>query len=79
MPVRLHLNHQPVDATLGASVFDCAETLGVKVPTSCRKQGKCKECIVEVTSGAEYLSAPGPEEKHLQENFRLSSRACVTA
>ncbi len=79
MPVRLHLNHQPVDAPLGASVFDCAETLGVKVPTSCRKQGKCKECIVEVTSGAEYLSAPGPEEKHLQDNFRLSCRACVTA
>lgn len=79
MPVQLHLNHQPVDAPAGASIFDCAETLGIKVPTSCRKQGKCKECIVEVTAGAEHLSASGPEESHLQDNFRLSCRACITA
>ena len=77
MPVRLHLNHEVTDAAPGASVFDCAEQLGVKVPTSCRKQGKCKECIVEITTGGEHLSAPGPEEQHLTDGFRLSCRACV--
>ena len=77
MPVRLHLNHEVTDAAPGASVFDCAEQLGVKVPTSCRKQGKCKECIVEITTGGEHLSVPGPEEQHLTDGFRLSCRACV--
>ena len=24
--------------------FTCAERLGIPVPTSCNKQGKCKEC-----------------------------------
>jgi uncharacterized 2Fe-2S/4Fe-4S cluster protein (DUF4445 family) len=42
------------------------------VPTSCNKQGKCKECVVEVTEGMDCLSRPGPEERHLKGAFRLS-------
>lgn len=61
----------------GASLFDCAESLGIKVPTSCRKQGKCKECLVEITAGMECLSAKSPEENHLKENFRLSCRCRI--
>ena len=79
MSVHLHLNHHASDAPLGASLFDCAEKLGVPVPTSCRKQGKCKECVVEVTEGMEHLSARAPEEKHLKGNFRLSCRARIAA
>ncbi len=73
---RLLLNAQPIDiaADSTATLFDHAEQLGLRVPTSCRKQGKCKECIMEVTCGAEFLSAPGPEEAHLTEGFRLSCR-----
>jgi len=56
-----------------------AERLGVQVPTSCQKNGKCRECIVEVTSGIECLSPPTPEESHLAGNFRLSCRCCVAA
>lgn len=48
--------------------------MGIKVPTSCRKQGKCKECLVEISAGMERLSAKSPEESHLKENFRLSCR-----
>ena len=33
------------------SLFECAEALGVHVPTSCVKQGKCRECLVEVEAG----------------------------
>jgi uncharacterized 2Fe-2S/4Fe-4S cluster protein (DUF4445 family) len=40
-----------IEANPAASIFDHAETLGVRVPTSCHKQGKCKECMVEVTEG----------------------------
>ena len=34
----------------GASLFDFAETLGITVPTSCHKQGKCRECLLEIES-----------------------------
>jgi uncharacterized 2Fe-2S/4Fe-4S cluster protein (DUF4445 family) len=79
VPLTLTINGALTDAPRGASIFDCAERAGVRVPTSCQKQGKCKECMVEVVAGMEYLSAPVLEEKHLQGNFRLSCRATVTA
>jgi uncharacterized 2Fe-2S/4Fe-4S cluster protein (DUF4445 family) len=50
----------------------------VQVPTSCQKQGKCKECIVEVLAGLDLLSPPTEPEQHLQGQFRLSCRAIVT-
>jgi uncharacterized 2Fe-2S/4Fe-4S cluster protein (DUF4445 family) len=75
--VELHFNLQHSNAAIGASLFDCAETLGIKVPTSCRKQGKCKECLVEVTEGMDCLTERTPEETHLRENFRLSCRCRI--
>ena len=68
-----------MQAVPGASLFDHAEMLGVAVPTSCRKLGKCKECMVEVVDGLGCLSEPAPEEQHLKGNFRLSCRARVLA
>ena len=79
MSVALHLNHQHQDVMPGRSLFDYAEALGVQVPTSCRKQGKCKECVVEVTEGLECLSPLDPAEKHLRNNFRLSCRCKIVA
>ena len=61
----------------GPSLFECAESLGIYVPTSCIKQGKCKECLVEVVEGMDLLSPKAPQEKHLKENFRLSCRAHI--
>lgn len=49
--------------------------MGVLVPTSCHKQGKCRECLVEVESGGELLTELEPQEDHLPEGFRLSCRA----
>jgi uncharacterized 2Fe-2S/4Fe-4S cluster protein (DUF4445 family) len=79
MSVELHFNQQISRVTAGPSLFDCAESLGIKVPTSCRKQGKCKECLVEVSEGMECLSARVPEEGHLKQNFRLSCRCQIVA
>jgi uncharacterized 2Fe-2S/4Fe-4S cluster protein (DUF4445 family) len=70
--VELHINHIRTEAAPGATLFDCAEGVGISVPTSCRKQGKCKECVVEVTEGAECLSERVPAELHLKGCFRLS-------
>jgi uncharacterized 2Fe-2S/4Fe-4S cluster protein (DUF4445 family) len=58
----------------GETLFERAEALGVQVPTSCVKQGKCRECLLEVESGAELLSAPAPQERHLEGRFRLACR-----
>jgi ferredoxin len=75
--VAVTINGQSTRAADGTSLFDCAEGLGIQVPTSCRKQGKCKECIVEVAEGAEELSERTELEGHLKGNFRLSCQARV--
>lgn len=77
MSVELHFNRQQRNVEPGMSLFDYADALGIPVPTSCRKQGKCKECLVEVVHGMECLSLASPEENHLKENFRLSCRARI--
>ncbi len=77
MSVKLHFNQSTSEIDSGISLFTRAEELGVPVPSSCNKQGKCKECVIEVTEGMECLSKPGPEEKHLKPPFRLSCCARV--
>lgn len=79
MSVKLHLNQFNCDATSGVSIFDHADRLGVRVPTSCRKQGKCKECVVEVTEGMGLLSGRTEPERHLSGRFRLSCCARVAS
>jgi uncharacterized 2Fe-2S/4Fe-4S cluster protein (DUF4445 family) len=79
MAVTLTINGESIEATGGQSLFDYAEVMGIDVPTSCRKQGKCKECMVEVVEGMSTLSALAEPERHLKGNFRLSCQTCVTA
>lgn len=79
MAVKLTINGHTTDALPGTSLFDYAESLGVRVPTSCRKNGKCKECIVEIGQGLDLLSPPTEAEEHLRNNFRLSCQCTVTA
>jgi uncharacterized 2Fe-2S/4Fe-4S cluster protein (DUF4445 family) len=79
MSSRLIINGRSTEANSGASLFELAESLDVHVPTSCQKQGKCRECLVEIESGAELLSPSQPQEEHLPEGFRLSCRAHVVA
>jgi uncharacterized 2Fe-2S/4Fe-4S cluster protein (DUF4445 family) len=79
MTVNLTINGQSIEAQAGLSLFDHAELLGIDVPTSCRKQGKCKECMVEVVEGMDVLSAMTEPERHLKGNFRLSCQTAVAA
>lgn len=66
-------------AEVGTTLFDFAESLGITVPTSCHKQGKCRECLMEVECGAELLTPPAPQESHLSGKFRLACRTHITA
>jgi uncharacterized 2Fe-2S/4Fe-4S cluster protein (DUF4445 family) len=79
MAVTLTINGQSIQAADARSLFEYAEAMSIDVPTSCRKQGKCKECLVEVVEGMGALSARAEPESHLKGNFRLSCQARVTA
>src|SRR6188472_4799662 len=72
------INGTQVEIPPGTSIFDAASQAGVRVPTSCVAQGKCKECIVEVTRGAELLNARTEYEHHLTGAFRLSCQCRPT-
>ncbi|HSC29705.1 MAG TPA: ASKHA domain-containing protein [Vicinamibacterales bacterium] len=70
----IFIDHRRTVDVPGGSLFDCAESIGLQVPTSCIKQGKCRECILEIEEGAELLSARTRQEAHLGERFRLACR-----
>ncbi|MEO2047747.1 MAG: ASKHA domain-containing protein [Pirellulales bacterium] len=77
MPIQVEINKKKLTPVAGQSLFDCADQVDVVVPTSCRKNGKCRECLVEVVAGGQLLSPRAPEEEHLRNGFRLSCRAQV--
>src|ERR1700722_12892760 len=79
MAVTLIINGQSTQADPSLSLFDQAEALGIDVPTTCRKQGKCKECMVEIVEGMSLLSPIAEPERHLKGNFRLSCQTYVKA
>jgi uncharacterized 2Fe-2S/4Fe-4S cluster protein (DUF4445 family) len=79
MTVQLTINDQKIDTPAGRTLFDYAEQAGVRVPTSCQKNGKCRECMVEVIEGYQLLSPRTREEEHLPADFRLACRASVAA
>jgi len=79
MPVKLTINSVEMSARGDRTLFDHAEEHEIRVPTSCFKQGKCRECLVEVVEGMEHLSSPTEEETHLEERFRLSCRTKITS
>ena len=62
---------------IGKTIFEHADLLGVKIPTSCYRNGRCHECIVEIKGGSANLSSPSDKELFLQGNFRLACQAKV--
>jgi len=59
----------------GRSLYDEADQLSVVVPASCRRTGRCHECVVEIRSGMDQLSARTGEEAFLGPQFRLACQA----
>ena len=68
---------QTLDHVPGRSIFDYADNLSVRVPTSCGRTGECHECIVEIRRGMEALSPPTDAERFLRDNYRLACQALV--
>src|SRR4051794_35561733 len=79
MSVSLTINGHTLEASPGPSLFDFAEQFGMQVPTSCNKQGKCKECVLEIVEGQEHLTPPTKFEEHLKGKFRLACQCHVSS
>ena len=73
----VYLNSQKLDSEKGESLFDFADSLSVRVPTSCGRTGECHECIVEIRKGAEAITPKTTSEKFLRGDYRLACQAFV--
>ena len=71
------LNGHEIQAHRGKSLFDYADHLKERIPTSCGRGGSCHECIVEVRRGMEGLFPNSRDEYFLSGNFRLACQAIV--
>ncbi|MBT5318637.1 MAG: DUF4445 domain-containing protein [Chloroflexi bacterium] len=75
----LHHGDEVLELVADQSIFDYADALDVRVPTSCGRTGECHECIVEVKRGQEALNDPTESERFLlNDNYRLACQAVVT-
>ncbi|MEI7744907.1 MAG: ASKHA domain-containing protein [Chloroflexota bacterium] len=61
----------------GRLLFDEASQLSVVVPASCRKTGRCHECVVEIRAGQDQLSPRTTEEGFLGAQFRLACQVWI--
>ena len=59
------------------TLFDYADSLDVRVPTSCGRTGECHECIVEIRKGVNSLNLITDQEKFLRGNYRLACRTTL--
>ena len=73
----LYHGGRELDLAAGQTIFDYADALKIRVPTSCGRSGECHECIVEIRRGMEALSPPSEPEGFLRENYRLACQAQV--
>ena len=72
----IHENeHRPL--VVGRTLFDAADEMTLRVPSSCRRTGRCRECVVQVSDGAEALNPRTEAEAFLPAGFRLACQASV--
>ena len=67
--------HRP--AAAGKTIFDYADELSVRVPTSCGRTGHCHECVVQIKGGMEALCPRTEAEAFLRDEYRLACQAVV--
>ncbi len=73
----LYHGGRTLDLIAGRTLFDYADEVRVRVPTSCARNGDCHECIVEIQRGMEALSPPSEAEDFLRGNYRLACQASI--
>ena len=73
----IYSDNKKTKSLKGKTLFDFADTLDIRVPTSCRRNGECHECIVQVSSGNDNLQAKDQSEEFLTDNYRLACQAKI--
>jgi uncharacterized 2Fe-2S/4Fe-4S cluster protein (DUF4445 family) len=73
----LYHDGREIELAEGRTIFDYADNLRVRVPTSCRRNGECHECIVEIRRGMDALNPLTDAESFLRGNYRLACQAVV--
>ena len=73
----LYYDRETLASVAGKSVFDYADALSVRVPTSCGRTGECHECIVEIRRGMEALTPLTDAEGFLRGDYRLACQARI--
>ena len=61
----------------GRTLFDYADALAVELPSSCKRTGRCHECVVEVKQGSAALRPRNQAESFLRGDFRLACQATI--
>ena len=64
-----------VDLEKDKSLFEYADKVRMRIPTSCGRVGDCHECIVEIIEGENNLSEQTNDEQFLSSPFRLACQA----
>ena len=64
-----------IDLEKDKSLFEYADQVRMRIPTSCGRVGDCHECIVEIIEGENNLSEITNEENFLSSPFRLACQA----
>ena len=73
----IHEN-KSIELSQDKSLFDLADQVKMRIPTSCGRVGDCHECIVEVSEGLENLSERSEHETFLTEPYRPVSYTHLT-
>ena len=73
----LYYDRETLASVAGKSVFDYADALSVRVPTSCGRTGECHECIVEIRRGMDALTPLTDAEGFLRGDYRLACQAHI--
>ena len=71
--------NQKTTSEIGKSLFDFADSLKIRVRTSCARNGDCHECIVQVSDNSNVLSPKTESEKFLGDGYRLACQANITS
>lgn len=75
---KLIFNNKELEHPVGKNLFILKKDSGVYIPSSCYKAGTCKECVIKIEKGEEYLNERTIHEKHLKSPFRLACQAKIT-
>ena len=69
--------NKSIELSQDKSLFDLADQVKMRIPTSCGRVCDCHECIVEVSEGLENLSERSEHETFLTEPYRLACQSKI--